>query len=267
MKPFSVRLSLLLTGLVASLLSGCAPTVLTHRLEPVSGDLATIEGRVVTKAERNGIGLVASFEREDMDYVVLDIEIKNRTSHPIDVEPADFRVVALGAGQDTLADPKNAGLPFKRSAANPTYEIGRLGMKRKSEEKRLKRARVINTILLVAAVASDISATSNSRSYREWASKRVSHEVAYQAIAAKRVIDHSTFANRMQRYEYEEYRWREIALRPNTLAAGESIRGFIYLPKLMGANYLALSYTIPEQPSIPLLFKQDVVREKKKRRK
>lgn len=254
-------------GLVLGLLTGCAPTVSTLRLEPASGDVTTIDGRPVTKAERNGVGVVASFEREDMEYVALDIEVKNRTDHPIDVDPSDFRFVALGAAQDTLTDPGNVGQSLTRAAANPTYEAGRMGLKRKQEEKRLKRAKVINTILLVAAVASDVSTTSNNRSYREWASNRISHDFAYQAVAAKRAIDYGTFANRMQRYDYEEYRWRELALRTNSVAPGESVRGFIYLPKVLGANYVALNYTALDRASIPLLFKQELVKERRRRRR
>jgi hypothetical protein len=246
--------------LFLSLLTGCAPTVTTYRFEPASGDITTIDGRPVTKSERDGVGVVASFEREDMDYVALDIEIKNRTDHAIEVNPADFHFMALGAAQDTLVDPSHAGMLLARTAADPSYEASRMGLKRKQEEKRLKRAKVLNTVLLVAAVASDISSSGNNRSYSEWASKRISHDFAYQAIAAKRVIDYSTFANRMQRYDYEDYRWRELALKANTLAPGESVRGFVYLPKVPNANYVALNYTIPEQTSIPLLFKQELVR-------
>ena len=267
MQLLSALKSTTVIGLAIGLLTGCATTVTTLRLEPASGDITTIDGRSVTKAERNGVGVVASFEREDMDYVALDIEIKNRTDHPIDVDPADFHFVALGAAQDTLFDPKNAGLSLTRAAANPTYEAGRMGLKRKQEEKRLKRAKIFNTILMVAAVASDISSSGNNRSYGEWVTKRISHDFAYQAIAVKRAIDYGTFANRMQRYDYEEYRWRELALRANTLAPGESVRGFVYLPKVVNANYVALNYTVPEQAGIPLLFKQELVEEKRKRRR
>ena len=254
-------------ALSTALLTGCATTVITVRLEPASGDITTIDDRSVTKAERNGVGVVASFEREDMDYVALDIEIKNRTDHSIEVDPADFHFVALGVAQDTLVDPKNAGLSLTRTAANPTYEAGRMVLKRKQEEKRLKRAKVFNTILMVAAVASDISSSGNNRSYGEWATKRVSHDFAYQAISVKRAVDYGTFANRMQRYDYEEYRWRELALRANTLAPGESIRGFVYLTKVLNASYVLVNYTIPEQVSVPLLFRQELVQERRKRRR
>ncbi|MDB5241673.1 MAG: hypothetical protein JWP57_2298 [Spirosoma sp.] len=266
MKTFLLPHSFTLVGLVAGLLTGCSPTLMTYRLQPTSGDIVTIDGRSVTKAEQNGVAVVASFEREDMEYVALDIEVKNHTDHPIDVSPTDFHFVALGPDKDTLTDPADASHPFARSAANPAYEAGRMSLKRKQEENRLKRAKVLNTVLLVAAVASDVSTTSNSRSYREWASKRVSHDFAYQAIAAKRAIDYGTFANRMQRYDYEEYRWRELALKANTLAPGESVRGFVYLPKVQHANYVALNYTLPEQASVPLLFRQELVKGKRKRR-
>lgn len=254
-------------GLSVSLLGSCAPTTTTYKLEPVSGDVATIDGRTVTKAEQNGVTVVASFEREDLEYVALDIELKNRTDNPIEVNPADFRLVALNATQDTLTDPVHPGAALIRTAADPTYEAGRMGFKRKQEEKRLKRAKIMNTVLMVALIASDVSSSGNNRSYREWAGNRVKHDVGYQALAVKRAIDHGTFANRMQRYDYEEYRWRELALRTNTVQPGESVRGFVYLPRVKDANYLAVSYAAPEQTAVPLLFRQEYVQERKRRRR
>jgi len=266
MKTFSVLTYTLATSVLAVAFSSCAPTfTTTYRLEPVSGDVTMIEGRPVTKAEQNGVGVVASFEREDMEFVTLDVEVKNRTNHAIDINPADFHFTALGAAQDTLPDPANASLALSRVAADPAYEAGRMQLKRKQEEKRLKKAKVLNTILMVALVASDVSSSSNSRSYREYVSNQVAHGVAYQGLAAKRMIDYSTFANRMQRYDYEEYRWRELALKANTLAPGESIRGFVYLPKVANARYLAINYTLPEQANVPLLFRQDLVQQRKSR--
>lgn len=267
MKNSSTINAILVPTLLFGALSSCAPTTTTLRLEPVSGEVALIDGRLVTKAERNGVGVVASFEREDLEFVTLDIEVKNRTDQPIEVNPADFRFTALGAQQDTLSDPRRAGSPLSRAAADPAYEAGRMGQKRKQEEKRLKRAKVVNTVLLIAAIASDASSSSKSRSYNEYIGNRVAHNFAYQGIAAKRAIDYTTFADRMQRYDYEEYRWRELALKANTLAPGQAVRGFVYLPKVAAANYVAINYTIPEQATVPLLFKQELVREKKTRRR
>ena len=85
MKPFFTLKLIFTVSLLTYGLTNCATTVTTYQLEPISGDVATIDGRPVTKAEQNGVGVVASFEREDLDYVTLDVEIKNRTDHPIDV--------------------------------------------------------------------------------------------------------------------------------------------------------------------------------------
>ncbi|WP_338876192.1 hypothetical protein WBJ53_11115 [Spirosoma sp. SC4-14] len=268
MKRFTFSVYILGTAFLACSLSSCAPTLTTsYQLAPASGDITTIDGRPVTKAEANGVGVVASFEREDLEFVALDIEVKNHTDHPITVDPADFHFTALNANQDTLSEPNNPALSLAGSAADPNYEAGRVNQKRRQEEKRLKRAKVFNTVLMVAAIASDVSSSANSRTYREYTTNRAAHYLAYQGIAVKRAVDYSTFANRMQRYDYEDYRWRELALKANTLAPNESVRGFVYLPKVPNARFLAISYTIPEQATVPLLFKQDFVQQTAKRRR
>ncbi|MBN8823708.1 MULTISPECIES: hypothetical protein [unclassified Spirosoma] len=254
---------LVAVGLLSGFLGSCSPTIPVYQLEPVSGDVARIEGRQVTKVEQNGVSVVASFEKEDLEYVALDIELKNHTDHPIDINPADFHFKALNSVNDTLTDPLNPNLILYRSAADPSYEAGRMGLKRKEETKRLKRAKVINTLLMVAVIAADASSASNSRSYNEYIRNRTLSNLAYQSLAVKRVVNYSNFATRMQRYDYEEYRWRELALKAGTLPAGESVRGLVYLPKVPNATYLAINYTVPEQSTVPLLFKQELVQQKK----
>ncbi len=247
-------------GLFA-LLTACSPSTIitnTYSLRPISGDMATLDGKPVTRAEQNGVAVVASFEREEDDFVALDVEIKNLTDHVIEVNPADFRLIALGDARDTLTDPTNNDLPLIRQAADPSYESGRVVQARKTEEKRLKRAKVLNTVLMVAAIASDISSSNRNQSYGEFVNNRISHDVAYQAIAVKRAVNHGNFANRMQRLDYEDYRWRELALRARTLQPNETVRGLVYLPKLTAARYLSIDYTIPDQASIPLLFQQEL---------
>lgn len=241
------------------LLTACAPSTITtntYSLRPVSGDVATLDGKLVTRAEQNGVAVVASFEREEADLVALDVEIKNLSGHTIEVNPADFKLAALGEARDTLTDPANDGLPLIRQASDPSYESGRVGLARKVEEKRLKRAKILNTVLMVAAIASDVSSSSRSRSYGEYVNNRISHNVAYQAIAVKRAVNYSNFANRMQQLDYEDYRWRELALRAQTLQPNESVRGLVYLPKLTAARYLAIEYSSPQQATVPLLFEQ-----------
>lgn len=61
-------------GLFA-LLTACSPSTIitnTYSLRPISGDMATLDGKPVTRAEQNGVAVVASFEREEDDFVALD---------------------------------------------------------------------------------------------------------------------------------------------------------------------------------------------------
>ncbi|GAA4414234.1 hypothetical protein GCM10023187_43410 [Nibrella viscosa] len=246
---------ILLPGLL-SILSGCAPSV--YQLRPVSGDVALIEGRPVTKAEKDGIVVVASYEKVDMDYVVLDVEVKNKTEQAIDLNPADFSVYVLNRDKDTLTRP-NTYQPYIRQAADPIYEADVVARNQIREEKRLKRARIINTVLLVAVIASDVASTTSrkNQTFDQWATNRASHNAAYQAIQLKRMIDHGSFADKMQRYDYEAYRWKQLALKPTTVPAGESVRGFVYLPKTQEAAYLLLNYPTPsENDKVALLFEQ-----------
>jgi hypothetical protein len=248
---------LFLSSVIA--LSSCAPTQVLQ-LTPVTGDVAQLEGRMVTKAEVDSVVVVASFEREDMEYLAMDIEIKNRSSRPLDFDPSNFRYVALDANEDTLRETRNPQLPLFRFAANPVTEGELVKDKVVREERRIKTAKIINTFLLVAAIASDVSSSSRRQGYDSWARNRIAHNNTYNLIQAKRVIDHATFANRMQQYDFESYRWKELALHRTYVQPGESVRGFIYLPKTKAAAFVKLLYPRPETSGVTLTFMQSVAR-------
>ncbi|MFD1139685.1 hypothetical protein ACFQ4C_01130 [Larkinella insperata] len=247
-------------------LSGCASKV--YQLTPVSGDVAEIEGRPTTKAEKDGIAVVASFERLDLQYVALDIEVKNKTDHPFEVHPADFEYTALDKEQKTLFSA--VGTPQKPlmfSAADPVREADRTAINQQREVKRLKTAKVINTVLMVAAIASDVATSTNRNNHRpeRWVQNRVTHNNIYAAIQTKRMIDHGLFADRMQRYEYETYRWKDLSMKPTRLQPGESVRGLVYLPMSREATYMLVNYPVSEHESVMITLRQEWVKKKKRR--
>lgn len=251
--PF--RTVFLATGL-GLLLTGCAPTMM-YQLRPVSGDVVQIDGRTITKAtSSDSLVIVASYEREDLQYIALDIEVKNKTGQSLDVDPAQFSVLALDSNQQPLPDPIAAETTWQRVAADPDREAKQVITGRVQEEKRLKRARILNTVLLVAAVVADVSSASKPQRYEKYVSNRIAYNGAYQLIQAKRVIDHTTFANRMQRLDYEAYRWDQLAMKRATLQPGESVRGFVYLPKAQKAAFLQLRYPASETDNVAILFEQ-----------
>jgi hypothetical protein len=238
-------------------LSSCAPTQYVQ-LRPVSGDVGEYQGRSVTKTTADSVEVVASFEREDMEYLALDVEVKNQTDRMLTIDPANFRTTLLDANKQPLAQP---GMVNFKQAADPDYEAGRMGQKIKQEEARLKRNKIINTVLFVAIVAADVaSSTSTKRNGREWSrfiNTQNNLAVAFNALQVKRVIDHTSFANTRQRFQFEEYRWRELAMKRADVAPGGSVRGYVYLPKTKGATYLNLTYPTPSG-GLQLLFEQSL---------
>ncbi|GAB3275988.1 hypothetical protein GCM10027347_49550 [Larkinella harenae] len=253
--------------LALSGLSGCATKV--YQFTPVSGDIAQIEGRPTTKAEKEGITVVASFERLDLQYVALDIEVKNKTDHSFTVNPADFEYTALDNDQQTVfVITQSPQKPLMFAAADPVREADRTAYNQEREVKRLKTAKVLNTVLLVAAIASDVASSSNRNNHRpeRWMQNRITHNNIYAAIQAKRIIDHGTFANRMERYDYETYRWKELSMKPTTLQPGESVRGLVYLPMSHEARHMLVNYPVSEHESVMLTFQQEWVKAKKRRK-
>ncbi|WP_128543524.1 hypothetical protein [Larkinella soli] len=267
MKTGKTTLHLLVWLLLLAGSGGCTRSILQVR--PVSGEVAWIDGRPTTRTEQDSLGLVASFERLDMQYLALDIEIKNRSGHAIEVNPTDFRYVALNADRDTVYRVLSAGssYPLVYSAADPALEGDRVVTNQEREVKRLKRAKVINTVLMVAVIASDVASTASSRnrSPERWVQNRVTHDNLYTAIQAKRLIDHGTFADRMQRYDYESYRWKELALKRTTVEAGQSVRGLVYLPYNREISYLLVGYTRPELQPVTVTFRQEWVKERSRK--
>lgn len=249
------RTLFLATGL-GLLLTGCAPTM-TYQLRPVSGDVTQIDGRTITRATTSdSLVIVASYEREDLQYIALDIEVKNKTSRVLDVDPAQFSTLALDVNKTALPDPLTVDIVYQRTAADPDREAKNVVVNRGQEEKRLKRARIINTVLMVAVVVGSVAASSKPQRYERYVANRITYNGAFQLLQAKRIIDHTAFANRMQRLDYEDYRWHELAMKRTTLQPGESVRGFVYLLKAPKAAFLQLQYPASATENVSILFEQ-----------
>ena len=245
---------LFLACAVSLLLTGCSPANYTQ-LRPLSGPVVSQGGRAITKASADSLEVVASFERVDLEYLAFDIEFKNNTAAPVDFDPVLFRANLLDAGQQPYA----AGTLAEayRTAADPVYEEGRADRRMKKEDTRLKRAKILNTVLYVAVVASDIASSARpTNDYRAWANRRNSHALAYDLIMTKRIIDHGLFASRLQRYQFEEYRWKQLALKRAVVAPGQSVRGFVYVPAVKGASFVRLTYPTPAGGNLAVLFEQ-----------
>jgi hypothetical protein len=234
-----------------------------YQLRPVSGDVAWLEGREVTRTEQNGVVLVASYEFEDPHHMVLDVEIKNRTSTPLLVDPNDFFFLPFNNQSDTLRNEQNPVYGSFYRAADPEEKIQQAILDVKREKQRLIASSIFNGILLVATVASDIHSSKNDRSWQQRANRQYAHAQAYNFIIQKQIADVNLQKVRTNRLENERANWQELALRKTTLPAGESVRGLLFLPKDTRASYLLLNYESPaDSTTMKLKFLQEKIKAK-----
>lgn len=241
-------------------LVGCTPSF--YHLRPASGDIAWIEGREVTRVEKNGVVLVASYEFEDPNHLVLDVEIKNRTAAPLLVDPNDFFYFPFESKGDTLRNKYNHFYASTYRAADPEQKIEQATLDIKRQKQRLIASSILNGVLLAATIASDIhSSNRNDRSWVHRANNRYAHAQAYNFIIQKQIADVHLQKARTEQLQHERGNWQEMALRKTTLPVGESVRGLLFLPKDSRASYLWLNYETPaDSTAMQVKFLQEKVK-------
>lgn len=256
--------------LTACLLAACAPASVI-RLKPVADETRFADGLEAVKQERDGIKIVTAFESVyatkerglPVDYLIFDTEITNQSDADWELRPSDFTALVLNAGQQPLPskhlDPD--GTPYARRyvALDPDQELTQAEVRMKQAEARLKANKVLNTVLFVALVAAAADNSSRNQSYGEFARKAVALDAGVQAWAVKRVADRAAFANRMERYSWEQENWRRETFRRTTLAPGQALRGRLLVRADREAGHVALTYPTPSG-EIKFLFEQRLVR-------
>ncbi|NBB17894.1 hypothetical protein GVN20_00870 [Runella sp. CRIBMP] len=241
-------------------LAGCTPSF--YHLRPASGDIAWIDGREVTRVEQNGVVLVASYEFEDPHHLVLDVEIKNRTTAPLLVDPNDFTYFPFEEKGDTLRKKTNSPYSATYRATDPEQKIEQATLEIKRQKQRLVAASIFNGVMLVATIASDIhSSNRNDRSWQQQANNRYNHAQAYNFIIQKQIADVQLQKIRTDQLQHERANWQDMALRKTTLPVGESVRGLLFLPKDTRASYLWLNYETPaDSTNLRVKFLQEKIK-------
>lgn len=255
---------------LAGLLTACAPASVIC-LRPLADETRFTDGLEAVKQEQKGLKIVTAFESayttyekgRRADYLIFNTEVFNQTDQDLDVRPTDFRALVSDAKNGNLLSTRTGpdGQPFPLTyvALDPEQQLSETALKMKQEESRLKRNKILNTALFVALAAAEVSNSSNSRSYREFATNGFSIQAGFQAWAIKRVVDRQTFANRMDRLSWEQNNWRQETFRRTTLAPGASVRGRLLVRANPQAAYVWLTYPAPSG-EIKFMFEQKLVR-------
>lgn len=245
---------------VVFLLSSCAQPLL--KLSPVADKFIWNDGKQVVKQETDSLKVVTSFDGELGDYLVFDTEVFNRTKRSITFNPTDFTGVMLNQQQDTIRLRNLNDAPAYYLAADPDQKLLETDLAMRKAEARLKRARVIGALLLVANVAADVATASSTKnkSDREWFRERNFFANNYNLIGASQAVSNINYQESMGRLMHEKGNWQAETMRRTTLLPGESLRGFIYIQKYKGATFLRLDYQSELSPKpVSFLFRQELL--------
>jgi hypothetical protein len=246
-------INFLFLALFSSFLFSCATTSVM-RVRPVEQESIMDGGKEIVKQERDGVKVVASYDGRFNEYMVFDVEVFNNTDQPMTVSPKGFTFFPLDGNRQNLFS-ENGQYLYSYSGVEPSEKMNNVQFEMARQEAKIKRARVVNTVLFVGGIVALI-ASSGGRSEGEWRTARLG-EAAVQVAQAKRVIDHTNYYSRMEKLDREGQVWSRENFRTTTLAPRTSMRGDIFLEANPRAKFIQLNYlhSVDKEP-ISFIFEQ-----------
>ncbi|PWK26518.1 hypothetical protein LV89_02366 [Arcicella aurantiaca] len=232
-------------------LSSCTSTNVM-RLKPVEQEFMVDGGKEIVKNEHEGVKVVASYDGRYQKYMIFDVEVFNNTDLPLSVSPKNFLFTPLDANKNVLhsLDGKYA---YSYVGVEPQEQMNLIKQEMDFQESKIKRARVVNTILFVGGIAALI-ASSGKYSESAWKTANVA-ETVVQVAQVKRIVDHENFYSKMNQLEHDGRVWSQENFRATTIAPGMSIRGGVFLEANARAKFVQLSYQGGKAP-LNFLFEQ-----------
>lgn len=236
---------------LSNILFSCVTTSVM-RLKPIEQELVFDGGKQLVKQEHDGVKVVASYDGRYQKYMIFDIEVFNNTSQPLTVSPKDFTATPLDEGKQTLRFPDGKYV-YSSEGIEPQEQMNWIRQEMAFQEAKLKRARVVNTVLFVGGITALI-ASSGKYTESAWQTARVA-ETVVQVAQVKRIIDHENYYSRMNKLDREGRIWSQENFRTITLAPGTSIRGGVFLEANSQAKFVQLGFIGTPNP-INFLFEQ-----------
>lgn len=247
MKWFKSLLSVLITLSVYS-----CTTTSVMRLRPVEQESVFDGGKQIVKKEKDGIKIVASYDGRFEKYMVFDIEFFNNTNQPYTVSPKDFTFIPLDGDKQNLVS-SDGKYMYSYQGIEPQNQINYVQSEIARQDAKIKRARVINTVLFVGGIVALIAGGSG-RSESAWRTAQLG-ETAVQVAQVKRIIDHENYYSKMDKLNREGQIWSQENFRTSTLQPGQSLRGGVFLESNSRAKFVQLSYKMEGEP-INFMFEQ-----------
>ncbi len=242
---------LLVIIFIPCIMFSCTTTTVM-RLRPVNHESIFDGGKQIVKQEKDGVKIVASYDGRFEKYMVFDVEVFNNTSQPLTISPKNFTFTPLDENRQNLvsADGKYV---YSYQGIEPEQQINYVQHEIVKQEAKIKRARVVNTVLFVGGIIALI-AGSSGRSEGAWRTAQLG-ETVVQVAQVKRIIDHTNYYSKMDKLNREGQLWSQENFRTSTLQPGQSMRGGVFLETNSRAKFVQLSYKIDSAP-INFLFEQ-----------
>jgi hypothetical protein len=247
MKWFKSLLSVSIPLLVFS-----CTTTSVMRLRPVEQESIFDGGKQIVKKEQEGIKIVASYDGRFEKYMVFDVEFFNNTNQPYIVSPKDFTFIPLDENKQNLVSLDGKYI-YSYQGIEPQNQINYIHSEMAKQDAKIKRARVINTVLFVGGIVALIAGGSG-RSEGAWRTAQLG-ESAAQIAQVKRIIDHENYYSKMDKLNRAGQVWSQENFRTSTLQPGQSLRGGVFLESNSRAKFVQLSYKTEGEP-ITFMFEQ-----------
>lgn len=242
--------SILFLGFIGIILS-CATTSVM-RLRPVEQESFSDGGKQIVKQEKEGVKIVASYDGKFEKYMVFDVEVFNNTNHPLTISPRDFTFLPLDENKQNLRSIDGKYI-FSYEGIEPQQQINYIQHEMANQETKIKRARIVNTVLFVGGIVALI-AGSSGHSEGAWRTARLGESVV-QVAQVKRIIDQGNYYSKMDKLNREGQVWSQENFRTSTLQPGQSMRGGVFLESNSRAKFVQLTYNAENEP-INFLFEQ-----------
>jgi hypothetical protein len=229
-------LALVIPALIAL---GCVTPEPVVRLTSV-GAPVWIAGRAVETQALDGFRVAAAFDHQEPSRIGFRVEIENGGDRTIDVDPTDMgfndRIGGTWTREHTVIDPEERLAELDATGAQEAADAYNhaVGM---------APLLFLTAIGEVASVASGHGGTTTG--------------LRTAAIASDMESDQAGHASAIQQVGAEKALWMNAALRRTTLAPGQTVSGFIYVPIEVNAQFVCLNVRVGGR-IFQFMFKQVV---------
>ncbi|GAA3925223.1 hypothetical protein [Hymenobacter algoricola] len=220
---------------LALLLTACAPSYyLTVRPSASAGEGA--EDHQMLLAELDSVEMGLSFAHQRTTELLFAAEVRNGSSRPILVDPAQFycqpSITPAGASA-----PGGAYFPARVPAIDPELKLRTLADQLSTADRKATGVSAWEWLTIASDLTADLSAPKRKETPKEEYERKVQYDRSLQNFDYSR-DQHAQTADRTAR---ELELWQHQMLRRYTLQPGELMRGYIVFPSLNQTARLHIS--------------------------